>query len=134
MKLHPDAAMANYVGRSHVYLPYYYYKKPQETYKLNIGAGDNLSFPRKRVCKEGQKLGDGGCTWRRMPFSRMITGLDLMAGGWNATTCSASYNPNPTGPGCNPHEEIAHTYKNVAIFDQVLDSLDRWIAPRCCGC
>jgi hypothetical protein len=84
--------MANYVGRSKVMLPYYYYSKPMEDYPSSVAAGDNLSFPRKGACNETQQLGDAGCTWKRMPGSRMLHGGDLLAAGWNTTLvrCSAS--------------------------------------------
>ena len=42
---------------SQVYLPYYHYHTPAESYPVAVKAGDNLSFPRKRVCNETQELG-----------------------------------------------------------------------------
>ena len=54
--------MANYVGRSKVYLPYYRYKQPMERYPVSVLVGDNLSFPKRRACTEAQALGEGGCT------------------------------------------------------------------------
>jgi hypothetical protein len=77
--------MTNYVGRSKVYLPYYRYKQPMERYPLSVLVGDNLSFPKRKACTEAQALGDGGCTWKRLPQSRMLYGDDLVAHGWNAT-------------------------------------------------
>ena len=75
--------MANYVGRSRVYLPYYRYHEPLETYPVSVLIGDNLSFPRKGSCKEGERVGDGGCTWKRLPTSRMLYGHDLLDAGWS---------------------------------------------------
>ena len=77
--------MTNYVGRSKVYLPYYRYKQPMERYPLSVLVGDNLSFPKRKACTEAQELGDEGCTWKRLPQSRMLYGDDLMAHGWDAT-------------------------------------------------
>ena len=125
--LPPDAPMANYIGRSKVYLPYYRYDQPREHYPVSILVGDNLSFPRKTSCADDQRLGDGGCTWKRLPQSRMLYGDDLMAFGWNAT---ADY-PNTGG---SIEEEIAVTHKNIASFNRALDNLGQYRTPRCCGC
>lgn len=57
-RLQPDAPMANYVGRSRVYLPYYRYKTPMDTYPISVLVGDNLSFPKKVT--RAQEL--GGCS------------------------------------------------------------------------
>ena len=46
-----------------MYLPYYHYHTPAESYPVSILAGDNLSFPKKGACNETQQLGDDGCTW-----------------------------------------------------------------------
>ena len=62
----------NFVGRSKVFLPYYFYKEPMQDYPVSVPAGDNLSFPRKGACTETQNLGDAGCTWKRLPTSRML--------------------------------------------------------------
>ena len=62
----------NYVGRSKVFLPYYFYKEPLQNYPVSVPVGDNLSFPRKGACTETQNLGDAGCTWKRLPTSRML--------------------------------------------------------------
>ena len=83
--LPPDAPMTNYVGRSKVYLPYDRYKQPMEHYPVSVLVGDNLSFPKRKACTEAQALGDDGCTWKRLPQSRMLYGADLVAQGWNAT-------------------------------------------------
>ena len=48
-----------------------------EKYPVSILVGDNLSFPRKKACAETQALGEGGCTWKRLPQSRMLYGGDL---------------------------------------------------------
>ena len=125
--LPPDAPMSNYIGRSKVYLPYYRYTQPMETYPVSILVGDNLSFPRKTSCAEGQRLGEDECTWKRLPQSRMLYGDDLMAFGWDDT---ADY-PKTGG---SIEEEIAVTHKNIAVFNKALDNLGQYRTPRCCGC
>jgi len=124
-KLPEEAPMANYVGRSKVFLPYYRYKDPMEEYPISILAGDNLSFPRKRGCKEDQTLGDGGCTWKRTPFSRMLYGQDLLAKGWNAT---------PVRAVGTVKDELDISYHNIGVFDAALDAISAFVTPRCCGC
>jgi hypothetical protein len=62
-RLDPSSAMANYPGRSKVYLPYYGYKEPQDEYAVSVPSGDNLSFPKKGACNATQELGDGRCLW-----------------------------------------------------------------------
>ena len=121
--------MANYVGRSPVYLPYYHYHTPAESYPIADKAGDNLSFPRKRSCKESQALGDDGCTWKRLPGSRMLYGGDLLAAGWNTTVKDSGF-----GSSVSIKEELEYSYKNVAAFNAALETLDKWVTPRCCGC
>ena len=96
-----------------------------EKYPVSILVGDNLSFPRKKACAETQALGEGGCTWKRLPQSRMLYGGDLERNGWNATTV------RDVG---SIEAEIALTYKNMAAFNRALDEIGQYRTPRCCGC
>lgn len=123
--LTPGSPMATYVGRSKVYLPYYYYDKPQTSYNLSVAAGDNLSFPRGGLCNATMALGEGGCTWKILPSSRMLYGADLLAAGWDTS---------PVPNRGDVKEELAHTYRNVAVFNRAADATDKFISPRCCGC
>jgi hypothetical protein len=120
----PDSPMANYPGRSKVYLPYYKYTTPMDKYPVSVPAGDNLSFPKKGACKPDQSLGDGGCTWKRLPSSRMLYGADLLAAGWQ---------DKPSEWDSIQHE-IDFTMRNVAAFNAATDSMSRLLTPRCCGC
>jgi len=120
-----EAPMANYVGRSKVFMPYYRYPDPLDTYPLSVLVGDNLSFPRKRACDESQALGEGGCTWKRTSRARMLYGADLLAKGWNTTTVRKV---------ATVKEELDVSYHNMAVFDAALDQLSKMITPRCCGC
>jgi len=124
-RLQPDAPMANYVGRSRVYLPYYRYKTPMDTYPISVLVGDNLSFPKKGACSEDQALGESGCTWKRLPSSRMLYGADLLAHGWN---------PEPVRGKGTVQDELRVTYENMAVFDRAFSALDGWVTRRCCGC
>lgn len=123
--LPPDAPMANYVGRSKVYLPYYRYRLPMDTYPVSVLVGDNLSFPKKGACVEGGALGDDGCTWRRLPTSRMVYGPDLLAAGWNVT---------PVRGVGSIEEELKVTFANIEVFKAALAKMDSMVTPRCCGC
>ena len=123
--LTPGSPMATYVGRSKVYLPYYYYDKPQQSYNLSVPAGDNLSFPKGGLCNATMALGEGGCTWKILPSSRMLYGADLLAAGWDTS---------PVPNRGDVKEELAHTYRNVAVFNRAVDTTDKFISPRCCGC
>lgn len=122
-----NAPMANYVGRSRVFLPYYRYKDPAEDYPVSVLLGDNLSFPKKGACGEGGKLGDGGCTWKRLPTSRMLYGQDLLDAGWSTAEAW------PASGGSVEHE-IAFTQANVDVFEVALERLERFVTKRCCGC
>ena len=84
-----------------------------------------------RRCRsnETQQLGDDGCTWKRLPGSRMLYGADLLAAGWNASLQDSGFGSDTT-----IEEELHETYKNVAAFGVALERLDDWVTPRCCGC
>ena len=125
--LPPAAPMANYVGRSRVYLPYYRYKEPMEHYNVSVLLGDNLSFPRKGACADGQQLGDGGCTWKRMPTARILYGQDLLDAGWSTAETW------PAAGGTIEHE-LEATRANAAVFDVALERIERHVTKRCCGC
>ena len=73
--------------------------------------------------------GAGGCTWKRLPGSRMLYGADLLAAGWNASVRDSGF-----GSSVSIKEELEYTYKNVAVFNAALEGLDKWVTPRCCGC
>ena len=124
-ELQPEAPMANYVGRSRVYLPYYRYKTPMDAYPVSVLAGDNLSFPRKGACAEAAGLGDDACTWKRLPSARMIYGADLMQHGWDTTAVRSQG---------SIVKELNVTYANMAVFDRAFEALEGWVTPRCCGC
>ena len=127
--LRPEAPMANFIGRSKIYLPYYHYHTPLDSYPISVLAGDNLSFPKRGACNETQSLGDDGCTWKRLPNSRMLYGSDFLAHGWNTSDPNGGF-----GSQGSVEYEIELTMGNIAVFDRALDSLDRMLTPRCCGC
>jgi hypothetical protein len=170
--LPPAAPMANYVGRSRVYLPYYRYKDPLETYpvsystnltfperpspvtltlanlplhgprecavaahpipshilsQVSVLLGDNLSFPRKGSCKQHEKLGENGCTWKRLPTSRMLYGHDLLDAGWSTEEAWP-------GAGGTVQHELEATRANAAVFSTALERIEAYVSKRCCGC
>jgi len=125
--LPPAAPMANYVGRSRVYLPYYRYKDPLETYPVSVLLGDNLSFPRKGSCKQHEKLGENGCTWKRLPTSRMLYGHDLLDAGWSTEEAWP-------GAGGTVQHELEATRANAAVFSTALERIEAYVSKRCCGC
>lgn len=88
-----------------------------------------MSFPKKGACNETQQLGDDGCTWKRLPSSRILYSDDLLASGWNTTVKDSGF-----GSDVTIKEEMEYTYKNVAAFTAALEGLDKWVTPRCCGC
>jgi hypothetical protein len=116
--------MATHVGRATVYLPHYYYHEPADRYNISIATGDNLSFLKRGMCKGQQKLGDGGCTWKPMPSSRLLYGSDLLAAGWDTTSAR----------GGSIERELNISYTNINVFRNALGGLDRLMTPRCCGC
>ena len=65
----------------------------------------------------------------------MLYGNDLIYAGWNSTKVTAG-DPGPAAPSrlYTIDDEISHSFKNVAAFDQALDDLSEWLTPRCCGC
>ena len=111
-----------HVGRAKVFLPYVGVAlRPRAAWPGEQPGGHNYHFPRGGGCPEGAALGEGGCTWRRLPASRMVYGPDLEAAGWDRTFV-------PDVPG-----NTTHTEANVAAFRAALKSLDSRVRPTACG-
>jgi hypothetical protein len=117
---------ALYVGKSAVYLPYCYYTKPAEDYPNHTHIGDNLSTPKRGGCKEGQALGDGGCTWKKQPESRLLYFDDLRRAGWNNTV------PHDTLTDMTGSLDAIHAMSRA--WDGTGSKFTRLLSPRCCGC
>jgi len=120
---------ATHIGRSPVWLPYFYWQLPQDTYPGRRHIGYFYSTPARTRCLNGQPLGTAGCTWRRLPPARIMYPAALLAHGWNATTAShwplRTHGPNTT----------AQTLHNIAVFGNASSLAQAaWLASRCCGC
>mmetsp|Transcript_6448 Transcript_6448/g.11882 ORF Transcript_6448/g.11882 Transcript_6448/m.11882 type:complete len:432 (+) Transcript_6448:723-2018(+) len=111
-----------YVGKADLYLPYSYYWTPREHYPQKEKTGSNLSTPKKGKCGEKESLGTDGCTWKRHEVARILWWDWLIEAGWNAT-----YVPDTPG-------HTNHTRGNIAAFKKAVDSLEKHMTPRCCGC
>ena len=111
----------HYVSRAPVYLPYVGVKLVPKEHYVSIPSGHNYHFPVQGACKEGEPLGTGGCTWRRLPKARMLYGADLLAAGWDRTFVPDT----PTN--------VSHTLANVAAFAKAVRRLDQLFAPVPCG-
>ena len=90
--------------------------------KLAEKTGSNLSTPKKGKCGEKESLGTDGCTWKRHEVARILWWDGLIEAGWNAT-----YDPDTPG-------HTNHTRGNIAVFKKAVDSLEKHMTPRCCGC
>jgi hypothetical protein len=121
-----SSTSAHYVGKSAVYLPYCYFTHPAASYPNHTHIGDNLSTPTKGKCNEGQALGDGGCTWKKQPVSRILYFDDLQRAGWNNTV---------------PHDtpaDMSGSLHAMNAMSRAWDGQDskfaKLLSPRCCGC
>lgn len=117
-----DNPSHHYVGAAPMFLPWGYYRQPQETYPVRIPMGYNYAFPKAGSCKPGQTPGDSGCTWLKHPSSRMIFGPDLFGSGWDD-----SFIPDTL-------TNQSHTRYNIGIFDKATHLRDNLLTRRCCGC
>jgi hypothetical protein len=117
-----DRSPLTHIGRTPLYLPYV--GVPMEPHGPHPGeelTGYNYHFPKAGACPEGQPLGFEGCTWRRLPLSRMIYGDDLEANGWDRTFVQDT-------PG-----NVSHTKANIAAFGATFKALDGMVLPITCG-
>eukprot|EP00040_Diaphanoeca_grandis_P028158 m.161768 g.161768 ORF g.161768 m.161768 type:complete len:478 (+) comp31253_c3_seq1:3430-4863(+) len=113
---------SHYVGAMPVMLPYGYYRQPQETFPVRIPSGENLSTPKKGVCKEGQQPGTNGCTWKRSPAARVLYGPDLFKAGWDDRWIPDTL-----------HNQ-SHSLYNIEKFKAATHLYDHYVTQRCCGC
>ena len=112
------------VGRAPVFIPYVGVTlRPRAARPPWLEPwGHNYHFPKGGACAEGASLGDGGCTWRRLPGARMIYGEDLVEAGW-----SKAFVPDTPS-------DTNHTKANVRAFQTALDHLGRLVRPAAeCG-
>lgn len=120
--LRANSTSTRYVSKSPVTLPYIYYQTPSATYPNAVEIGANFGTPKGGSCRDGQILGDGGCTWKRSAFARLIYYSDLDDHGWNASL-----------PRDTP-SNFSGSRHNIASFLSAVSALSRHISPRCCGC
>ena len=117
-----------FVGMMPAYMPYFYFQLPAQSYNGTRRIGENWSTPRRGQCNETQALGDGGCTWRRLPAASVVMGQQLLDLGWNNTAVQHwplhRHGPNQTDQYLN----------NLAVFRKGWAALDARLSPRCCGC
>ena len=109
-----------FIGRAPVFLPYVGVDlKPHAVAHLPwlVASGHNYHFPRGGACAEGEPLGSGGCTWRRVPAARMIYGQDLLDAGW-----SRAFVPD------TPKDQN-HTKANIQAFKAALENLSKLVLP-----
>ena len=111
------------IGASSVMQPYIYYRNASAAGfgKNATVVGDNFSCPRKGQCKEGAKVGDDGCKWRRMSTVGVITGQHLLEAGWNAHAIDDTPHDSPSS-------------RNLPPFKRAWASLETRVTARCCGC
>ena len=123
--LRDGSTSARFVGKSAVYLPYTFYTTPRESWPAtdNSSVGDNFSTPKNGSCAEGAKLGDAGCTWKRLPRARIMYYGDLLEAGWDASL---------------PHDTPESSSGSLHNIASMKDSWGRvgaqYFSPRCCGC
>lgn len=94
--------------------------KPWVEGDTQVQSGYNYHFPADGACGEGEAIGVGGCTWRRLPLARMLYGADLLQHGWDLNFVADT----PTN--------MSHTQKNVNAFRTALDALDSLVKPSPC--
>lgn len=113
-----------HMGTLSVYSPFYYFQFPGTGYMPGASAeiGTWFAFPAPGACNQTQSVGDGGCTWKRQPRSRILWGVDLLAAGWNASNTF----DERTGDRANMTTMVS---TNIAAFRRALAKLGP--APRC---
>ena len=117
-----------YPGAMPVYSPYFYWQLPRKKYAGAKRIGENFSTPKAGSCKEGTRLGDAGCRWRRHEAAQVIHGKALLELGWNATIVQ-HWPLHSVGPNSTTQLET-----NLPVFAKAWDALSKRIARRCCGC
>ena len=125
--VHHDSS--RYVGRQAVFLPYFYYQKPLDTYQGNRPFGFWYSTPKAGRCTEEQQLGEAGCTWKAMPRARTLWGSDLLSIGWNATF--TRHWPLHNVSGMNTTGQGLH---NLPILRQAFATLSGTVAAGDAAC
>ena len=116
-----------FIGRAPVWRPYFYWQLPTSAVPSAAErAGWWYSTPKATSCADGAKLGEGDCTWKRLPEARVVYGGDLLALGWNRT--AVDFFPlHRFGP-----DTRAQDATNDPLFERVWDTLP--MTERCCGC
>lgn len=122
----PDPAAARspmrYIGRSPIFTPYVGVPmRPGGPHPGAAPSGHNFHFPKDGACGEGEALGTGGCTWRRLPRARMLYGADLVAAGWDLAFVA------------DTPSDVSHTNANKESFARALRALDAKALPDPCG-
>ena len=137
-----------FVGRSEVWLPYFYYQVPMPQYPSAQSIGHFYSTPRDSACAHDAEVGApvagaaeaarspnadhdphaSRCTWKRLPQATVIYPWQLEARGWDSASPAhfplAQHGPNTT-------EQVL---RNLAVWQTVWAELNTWLQPRCCGC
>lgn len=116
-----------FVGRQQLWLPYFYYQRPRDTYPDTIPFGLWYSTPKAGECREDQELGNGGCTWKRHARARVIWGEQLLQLGWNATYVK-HWPLHEYG-----HNNTEQCLQNAPLFNAAFSQLSRLVAasPAC---
>eukprot|EP00931_Biecheleriopsis_adriatica_P017522 TRINITY_DN12546_c0_g1_i2.p1 TRINITY_DN12546_c0_g1~~TRINITY_DN12546_c0_g1_i2.p1 ORF type:complete len:400 (-),score=43.34 TRINITY_DN12546_c0_g1_i2:190-1389(-) len=118
----PGNPSLRHVGRMPVWLPYVGVKmNPWIEGNVQVQSGYNYHFPVGGACQEGEEIGAGACTWRRLPLARMLYGADLLDHGWDLQFVPDT----PTN--------MSHTIQNINAFKKALKSLDALVKPSPCG-
>jgi hypothetical protein len=116
------AEAKRHVGQLSVYYPVL--PKPDHPLppkNASTPMGSWLSFPAEIECEPEQRVGDGGCAWRREPGSQAIVRApELLAGGWRDVATSG-----PDG------DAVAQIRYNAPILQRLVSERS---ASRCCGC
>eukprot|EP00937_MAST-01D_sp_MAST-1D-sp2_P006342 g6342.t1 len=112
---------ARFVGMQQVFLPYFYYQAPRDSYPGTQRFGTWYSTPKAGECTAGRALGEGGCTWRVRPRARVVWGRELLHRGWNATY--VSHWPLHR-VGVNTSAQCLH---NAPVLQASFASMDGWV-------
>eukprot|EP01065_Artemidia_motanka_P044843 TRINITY_DN6446_c0_g1_i1.p1 TRINITY_DN6446_c0_g1~~TRINITY_DN6446_c0_g1_i1.p1 ORF type:complete len:389 (+),score=24.83 TRINITY_DN6446_c0_g1_i1:110-1276(+) len=120
------ARSGTHIGRAPVMKPFFYYQRPRESYPVTGVIGENFALPRGGECVNGEEIGTGGCTWRRLPRARVLWGDRLLRHGWNNTE-QRFWPLREHGPNITSRIE-----QNSVAFDSAWRSVSALMqAPEC---
>mmetsp|Transcript_1726 Transcript_1726/g.2210 ORF Transcript_1726/g.2210 Transcript_1726/m.2210 type:complete len:220 (-) Transcript_1726:201-860(-) len=111
-----------YIGQTPIFLPYVGIPLQPGPRPFSEQIGYNYHFPSKGECINNTKIGDNGCTWKRLSRSRMVYGKDLINAGWNLTFVADK-----------PSNDYNHTKDNIHSFSKAFENLNQYFQSSLCG-